>query len=175
MACALTSASQAQEASLYFNDSLAIDTSKYGMAEWRSKLSVAPSGSGAQAFIGVGSAWVGGPLNLAEYCGFLWNGSAALNFVWNDGGSNSGSTAAAQIGGSAIATDTTLFHEYRISWDNPADILFEVDGNRVNPVGAVAWAPGASSVLQLWTTVYKASGAVVATLTENRVSCFNTR
>jgi hypothetical protein len=169
VACALTSASQAQEASLYFNDSLSIDTSKFGMAEWRAKLSAAPSGAGAQAFLGVGSAWVGGPTSLAEYAGFLWDGSAALKFAWNDGGSNTGATAA------ALTTDTAGFHVYAVNWDNPADIVFTVDGNRVNPFGSVAWAPGASSVMQLWSTVYKAAGTVVATLTVDKIAAFNTR
>lgn len=176
MACTLLSTSEAEEASLYFNDSLQIDTTRNGCWEWRSLLSVAPSAAGVQAFLGLGTAWVGGPLNLARYMGFLWNGSGALSVVAKDGAGNTESIAAAPIGGSAITTDTTTQHYYRISWENQADIAFFVDGNRVNAVGSVPWAPtGTNGVFQPWHTVYKPSGTGVATLTMDKTEGFNGR
>ena len=55
----LTSASQAQEAALYFNDLLSFDVTKAGMVEFRAALAVLPTGV-AGAALGVGSAWVSG-------------------------------------------------------------------------------------------------------------------
>jgi len=176
VACTLTSASQAQEAALYWNDNLSINTltTSYGQVEFRAALSVAPA-SAAVAALGVGSAWVGGPLNLARYLLFAWNSSAALIISTKDGTGNTFSFAAAQAGGSAITTDTN-FHVYRIDWNNNSDVSFWVDGNRVNPTGSVIWAAtGTNAVLQPWASVYKASGTDVGTLTVDKVDIFNNR
>jgi hypothetical protein len=175
IAAALAATSEAEEASLYFNDSLCVDTTKLGQAEWRAALSVAPSAAGAQAFLGFGSAWVGGPQNLARYMGFGWSANGNL-LIWSkDGQGNTYSFAAAQIGGAAIASDTN-YHIFRIDWSNPADIAFFYDGNRVNAVGSVVWAAsGANAVLQPWTTAYKSAGAGVATLTVDKIDIFNAR
>ena len=173
--CALAANSEAEEASLYWNDSLSLDTSKNGMIEWRTQLAVAPSAAGVQAFVGVGSAWVGGPQNLARYFGFLWTANNSLLIVSKDGAGDTYSFAAAQIGGAAITTDTN-FHYYRISWENQADLAFFVDGNRVNTVGSVIWNPGASNaIFQPWHTVYKPSGTGVATINLDKLDAFNTR
>ena len=144
-------------------------------AEWRAALSVAPSAAGAQAFLGLGSAWVGGPQNLARYVGFGWSASGAL-LIWSkDGTGNTYSFAAAQIGGSAITSDTAQ-HLFRIDWSNNADVGFYYDGNRVNAVGSVVWAAtGANAVLQPWSTVYKPSGTGLATLTVDKIDVFNGR
>ncbi len=175
---ALAATSEAEEASLYFNDSLAIPTlgSSIGQAEWRSLLAVAPT-SGAQAFLGLGSAWVGGPLNLARYIGFLWNGSAGLSLVAKDGNGDTYSLTAAPIGGSAITTDTTLFHVYRVDWSNQSDVRFYVDGNPVNAPNTVIWNPSsaANGVLQPWHSVYKASGTGLATLNVDKIDVFTNR
>lgn len=174
IAATLAATSEAEEASLYFNDSLCVDTTKIGQAEWRAALSVAPSAAGVQAFVGLGSAWVGGPQNLARYMGFGWTANANL-LVWSKDGTNTYSIAAAQIGGSAIASDTG-FHIFRIDWSNPADVAFFYDGNRVNAVGSITWAAtGANAVLQPWATAYKPSGTGLATLTVDKIDIFNNR
>ena len=175
---ALTATSEAEESSLYANDILQYGTTgtTVGQVEWRSQLTVAPT-SGAQAFLGLGSAWVGSPLTLAIYMGFLWNGSAGLTLVLKDGNGHNYSINAAQIGGSAITTDTANYHVYRIDWSNPADIAFFVDANRVNAVNSMAWGPTstANGVLQPWHTVYKASGTGVATLQIDKIDIFSNR
>lgn len=175
VASTLLATSEAEEASLYFNDSLSVDTTKIGQAEWRAALSVAPSAAGAQAFLGLGSAWVGGPQNLTRYLGFGWSASGAL-LIWSkDGAGNTYSFAAAQIGGSAITSDTAQ-HLFRVDWSNNADVGFYYDGNRVNAVGSVVWAAtGANAVLQPWSTVYKSSGIGLATLTVDKIDVFNGR
>ena len=174
IAAALAATSEAEEGSLYFNDSLCVDTTKIGQAEWRAALQVAPSAAGAQAFLGLGSAWVGGPQNLARYMGFGWSANGNL-LVWSQDGTNTYSIAAAQIGGAAIVSDAN-FHIFRIDWSNHADIAFYYDGNRVNVVGSITWAAtGANAILQPWMTVYKPSGAGVATLNSDKIDVFNGR
>ena len=176
MQCALAATSEAEEASLYFNDSLVFNTLSVGQIEWRSQLAVIPTGV-AQAFLGVGTAWVGGPLNLARYMGFIWNSSGALYITTKDANGDTYSFAAAPIGGSAITTDAVLYHIYRIDWSNLSDVAFFVDGNRVNAVGSVIWNPSsaANGILQPWHTVYKASGTGVATLNVDKIDEFNNR
>jgi hypothetical protein len=172
VAAALTSASQAQEASLYFNDNLSFDPTKFGCCEFRAQLSVLPSAAGVQAAIGVGSAWVGGPQNLARYLMFGWTANGNL-LVWGLDGVQSAVSVAA-LG--ALVTDLNM-HVYRINWENDADIAFMVDGTRVNASGSVSWTAtsGANSVMQPWATVYKPSGAGVATLNVDKLDLFSSR
>ncbi|RBP03814.1 hypothetical protein DFR50_14262 [Roseiarcus fermentans] len=174
--CTLLATSEIEEASLYFNDSLSVDTTKIGQAEWRAALSVAPSLAGVQAAVGLGSAWVGGALpNQAVYMLFGWTANNAL-LIWSrDGQGNTYNFAAKPIGGSAIATDTNM-HLYRVDWSNPADIAFFVDGGRVNAVGSVVWAAtGGAAILQPWHTVYKTASAGLATLSIDKIDIFNGR
>ena len=176
IAAALTSTSEAEEAGLYWNDSLSFDVTKSGMIEYRAALSVLPTGV-AGAAIGLGSAWVsGGFLNLARYLGFGWSASGALLVIALDGVQTAVSVAAKQIGGSAITSDTNQ-HLFRIDWSNNSDIVFYYDGNRVNAVGSVTWTAtaGANSNMQPWVDVYKASGVGVGTLTVDKVDMFNMR
>jgi hypothetical protein len=172
----LTNTSQAQEAGLYWNDSLSLDVTKKGMIEFRAALAVLPTGF-AGAALGVGSAWVsGGFLSLARYLGFGWAASGALLVYALDGVQSAVSVAAAPIGGSAITSDTNQ-HYFRIDWTNNSDIAFYYDGNRVNAVGSVTWTAtaGANSNMQPWADVYKASGTGVGTLTVDKVDAFNGR
>jgi hypothetical protein len=175
MQSALAATSEAEEASLYFNDSLVVDTTKIGQAEWRAALAVLPSAAGVQAFVGLGSAWVGGPQNLTKYMGFGWTANGNL-LVWSkDGTGNTYSLSAAQPGGSAIVSDTAQ-HIFRIDWANGSDVVFYYDGNRVNTVGSVVWAAtGAAAILQPWSTVYKPSGTGVATLNVDKIDIFSGR
>lgn len=174
VACTLLATSEAEEASLYFNDSLCVDTTKIGQAEWRAALLVAPSAAGVQAALGLGSAWVGGPTNTARYMQFGWTANGNLLVQAKDG-TNTYSLPAAQIGAAAIASDANM-HVFRIDWSNPADVAFFYDGNRVNAVGSVAWAAtGANAVLQPWSTVYKPSGTGLATVTVDKIDIFNGR
>jgi hypothetical protein len=175
IAATLTSASQAQEAGLYFNDSLCFDVTKYGQWEARAALSVLPTGV-AGASLGVGSAWVsGGLLSAARYLAFGWAASGALLVTALDG-VQSAVSVAATIGGVAVTSDTAM-HVFRIDWNNAADIAFYYDGSRVNAAGSVTWTAtaGANSVMQPWADIYKASGAGVGTLTVDKIDVFSSR
>lgn len=175
MQCVLAATSEAEEASLYFNDFLCVDTTRTGQIEWRAALSVLPSAAGVQAFLGLGSAWVGGPQSLARYMGFGWTANGNL-LIWSkDGTGNTYSLSGAQIGGAAIVSDTNQ-HVFRIDWSNPLDIAFFYDGNRVDTVGSVVWAAtGANAILQPFHTVYKTSGTGVATISVDKIDIFNSR
>ena len=174
--CTLTSTSEAQEGSLYFDDFVVFDSSKIGVIEWRARLTALPTGV-ASAFVGVGSAWVGGPLNTARYSGFYWAGSGALKVVSKDGNGNTVNIAAT-VGGAAITTDITAIHTYRIEFGNGADVAFYVDGSRVNAAGSVVWNPSsaANGILQPFATVYKGSATTdVGTLTVQKIDVASVR
>ncbi len=176
VSCTLAATSEAEEAGLYWNDSLSFDMTKFGMVEWRAALSVLPTGV-AGAAIGVGSAWVSGGLpSFARYLAFGWAASGALRIYALDGVQGAVNLAAAPIGGSAITSDTNQ-HYFRIDWSNNADIVFYYDSNRVNAVGSVTWTAtaGANSIMQPWADVYKASGTGLATLTIDKIDMFNSR
>ncbi len=176
IAAALAATSEAEEALLAWNDALSYDVTREGMVEFRAALSVLPTGV-AGASIGAGSAWVsGGTLSFARYLAFGWAASGALLVTALDGVQGAVSLAAKQIGGAAITSDTAQ-HIFRIDWNNPSDIAFLYDGNRVNTAGSVTWTAtaGANSVMQPIVDVYKASGVGVATLTVDKVAMLNSR
>jgi hypothetical protein len=175
----LAATSEAEEGSLYFNDSLSITTGLvgYGVAEWRAALITAPSASGVQAALGIGSAWVGGPTNLAEYMLFLWSGSGALTIATNDGNGHTYSAAAAPDGGAAITSDAN-YHIFRIDWGDDGTgvnkLNFYYDGNIVVPLNTIKWAPS-SVIMQPWHTVYKPSGTGTARLSVDKIDIFTAR
>lgn len=176
ISCTLTATSEAEEAGLYWNDSLSFDMTKFGMIEWRAKLTVLPTGV-AGAALGLGSGWVsGGLLSFARYLAFGWAASGALRIYALDGVQSAVNVAAAQIGGTAITSDTNM-HLFRIDWSNQSDIAFYYDGNRVNALGSVTWTAtaGANSIMQPWADAYKASGVGVGTLTVDKIDMFNSR
>ena len=122
--------------------------------------------------------WFGRDLRLDDHPALAClEGRPALLVYALDGVQTAVSVAAKQIGGSAITTDTTNSHLYRIDWSNNSDIVFYVDGNRVNAVGSVTWTAtaGANSVMQPWAEVYKAAGTGVGTLTIDKIDMLNSR
>jgi hypothetical protein len=174
IALALAATSEKEDAVLYWNDNLAIDVTKVASFEARAALSVAPSAASVQMVMGLAAAWIDGPDNNTHYLEFGCTANANLLCRSQDG-TTQNSIAAAQIGGSAIALDTN-FHIFRISAENPADIAFYLDGNRVNAVGSIAYAAtGANAILQPYFAVYKPSGTGLATLTVDKLDIFSNR
>ena len=173
VAAALTSTSEAEEATLYWNDSLSIDTTKALNIEFRAAASVLPSLGGVLAAVGVASAWVSGLTGAARYAFFGLSGSGALLVQSKDGATNN--SFAATIGGAAVVVDTNM-HLFRISFENVNDVAFYYDDTRVNAVGSVTWAAsGANAILQPYAGVYKPSGVGVATMTIDKVDTFTNR
>lgn len=170
---ALTATSEKEDAVLYWNDSLAMDVTKFAVWEARAALTVPPSAAGVQVVFGLAGAWIDGPDNNAHYVEF---GCTANNnlLVRSQDGTTQNSIAASNSG-AAVSLDTN-FHTFRIACENTADIAFMVDGNRVNAVGSVAFAAtGTSAVLQPYMAVYKPSGTGLATLVIDKVDCWANR
>jgi hypothetical protein len=170
IACTLTSASQAQEASFYFNDNLSIDLTKRPIIDYRAALTVVPT-LVASAFVGNTQAWAsGGALSSARYLGFGFAGNGNL-VCYSKDGVNTYAVAAGFMSTptTAILVDTN-FHSFRIDASNTADVAFYYDGQRCNGFGTVTWgATAANSITQPFFSAAKASGAGVATLTVDKV------
>jgi hypothetical protein len=169
IACALTSAAQLQDAALYWNDSLSLDATKGLVWQTRAQLSVLPSAAGVQAVWGMQSAWIDGPNNAAEYIRFGATANGNILMTSFDGTT----TNTLATGVTVLATD---FHNYRIDVTDPTDVKFFIDGVQVSTTGQLKFAAtGAAAILQSYLSVYKPSGAGVATLTIDAVSCWNFR
>jgi len=155
---ALDATSEKQEASLYANDQLNWDLTKGAVWEGRIATSVLPSVTGVEMVFGLQSAWIDGPDNASFYARFQLNGSGLVNMQTKDG-----------VNTLSFSTGVTLvaaaFHIFRIDAADPTNIVFTIDGVRVNTTGQLSFAAtGASAVLQPYASVYKASGTGVGSL-----------
>lgn len=170
MALALTSTSEAQEATLYQNDQRTWDSTKTIIYQARAQLSVLPSASGVQAVFGLAGAWASGPLNIGTYIFFGCNGSGEL-FMY----SYDGTTTKAVDTGIALTVGT--FYQFRIEIDASGVLHFFVNGTEyTTSVSPVTWAAtGTPAILQLYQSVYKPSGAGVATLIVDSVEIWSPR
>jgi len=169
VACTLTSASQKQDAVLYWGDNLSLDCTKGLQFETRAQLSVLPSAAGAQAVWGLASVWIDGPQNNTCYLEFSAQANGAVLVTAFDGVT----TTSVASGVTVLATE---WHQYRIDASNIADVGFYIDGARVNAVGSVNFAAtGTLAVLQPYCAAYKASGTGVATLTLDYIRAWMNR
>lgn len=169
VACTLTSASQKQDAVLYWDDQRGLDITKGLVFEARVQLSVLPSTSGVQAVAGVASDWIDGPDNNTCYAQFQANGSGLLYFRAFDGTT----TTSVSTGVTVTASDWVTL---RIDASDITDVKFFVNGAQVSATGAVNFAAtGTLAVLQPYLGVYKASGTGVGTLTVDYVRCWQNR
>ena len=173
---ALVSTSEKEDAALYWNDNLSIDTTKKAQVEFRGALTVPPSLSGVQSVWGFSSAWIDGPDNATRLIEFGVSGSNALVLRMRDTGSLLTVAAAYQNNPSSQITLDTNFHVFRIDITNAADVAFWVDGQRVNAVNSFNFTTtGANAIMQPYFSVYKPSGAGLATLTIDKVDLWSQR
>jgi hypothetical protein len=163
IACALTAASQKQDAVLYWGDQKAIDVTKGAVFEARFKLSVLPSAAGVQAVIGLASDWIDGPDNNTCYLQIGATASGALLVRSFDG--------ATTISAAAGVTLTTAdWATIRIDCTDLTDVKMFVNGAQVTTNGQINFAAtGTLAVLQPYAAVYKPSGTGVGTLTVDYV------
>lgn len=169
VACALTSASQKQDAVLYWDDQRGLDITKGLVFETRVQLSVLPSTTGVQAVAGVASDWIDGPDSNTCYAQFQANGSGLLYFRAYDGAT----TTSVSTG---VTVTTSDWVTLRIDASDITDVKFFVNGAQVSATGAVNFAAtGTLAVLQPYLGVYKASGTGVGTLTVDYVRCWQNR
>lgn len=154
---ALDATSEKQEGTLYANDSLNWDLTKYASYESRAAASVLPTLL-AVAVFGLHSVWIDGPTNAAEYVQFSVAASGAVSMQCYDGTT----TANVATGVSLVAG---AFHIFRIDVSDPTNVRFFIDGIEYNTPGQIKFAAtGASAILQPYASVYKASGAGVGSL-----------
>lgn len=176
IALALDATSEKQEATLTWNDSLALDASKYLNFEARVALSVAPSATGVQAVFGLSTAWIDGPDNATQLIQFGCKANNNLSVRLTDKSGLVTTAAALLAQPSTQLTLDTNFHILRIDATSPADVKFFLDGARVNQPNSVAFTTtGSGAILQPYLSVYKPSGTGVATLTVDAVRAWNKR
>lgn len=159
IACALTSASEKQDALLYWGDQKGLDVTKGLIVEARFQLSVLPSAAGVQAVVGVASNWIDGPDNNTCYLQVGATANGALLVRSFDGTT----TKSVASGVTLLTTDWAIV---RIDATDPTDVKFYINGAQVSTTGLVNFAAtGTLAVLQPYMAAYKPSGTGVATLT----------
>jgi hypothetical protein len=173
MQLALAATSELEEATLYWNDNLAIDVTKGAVWECRAALTVPPSVAGAQVVLGLAAAWSNGPDTNAKYLEFGCTANANLLARSQDGTTQN--SIAAAVAGSPVALDTG-FHMFRIDCNDVTDVGFYFDGNRCNAKGSIGFAStGANAILQPYLSVYKTASASLGTLVLDKVDIWANR
>ena len=157
VALALDATSEKQEATLYANDQRNWDVTKNLSFESRAALSVLP-GLLVEVVFGLQAAWIDGPDNSAEYVRFQLLASGLVNMQTFDGTT----TLTAATGITLVAG---AFHIFRIDAADVTNIRFFIDGVEQSTAHFFSFAAtGASSVLQPYFSVYKASGTGLGTM-----------
>ena len=157
IALATDATSELQEATLYANDMLNWDMTKYASYETRAAMSVLPTVNNVAVF-GLHSAWINGPTAFAAYTHFSVGVGGLVSMQSYDGTN----TFNISTGVSLVAG---VFHAFRIDVTNPANVRFFIDGTEYNTPGQITFgATGSLAILQPYASVYKASGAGLSTL-----------
>jgi len=170
LSLALAATSEKEEATLTANDQLTWDTTKTIIYQSRLQLSVLPSAAGVEAVWGLSSAWIDGPDNGSYYIQFGCTANGALNMRVQDG-----------VSQRSVATGISLvagaFHVFRIDMDSAGVLHFFVDGIEYSTsLAPLTWgATGANALLQPYHSVYKPSGAGVATMLIDSIDLWNAR
>jgi hypothetical protein len=169
VACTLTSASQKQDAALYWGDQKGLDATKGLIFEARFKLSVLPSAAGVQAYVGVGSDWIDGIDNNTCYIQVCATANGALLVRSYDGVT----TVSAASGVTLLTTDWAIV---RIDASDLTDVSIFINGVKVTTSGQINFAAtGTLAVLQPLMGCYKPSGTGVATLLVDSVKAWSNR
>jgi hypothetical protein len=165
-ACAMTSASQAQTACLYWDDELGLAPAQGLVFEARVKLSVLPTLVGEIQF-GLAGAYNAVPDTVALSMFFDADGSGAINCATDDNSTDSGAIA------SGVTATAAQWKVYRIDCFDVTDIRFYIDGVRVASGTTFAYAD--ATALQPFFSCYKASGAGLGTIQIDYVRAWQKR
>lgn len=158
VACTLTSASQKQDAALYWGDQKGIDITRGIVFEGRIRMPVLPSAAEVQMAFGLFSDWIDGPDNNTCFVSVGALASGALNIKTFDGTT----TISASSGVTLTASDWAIV---RIDMTDLADVRVFIDGEQATATGQINFtATGTLAVLQPYAAMYKASGTGVGTL-----------
>ncbi|WP_377299678.1 hypothetical protein [Rhizobium sp. SGZ-381] len=169
ISCALTSASQKQDAGLYWGDQKGIDVTKGAVFEARIRLSVLPSATGVQAVAGLSSDWIDGPDNNTCYIQVQANGSGLLSVRSYDG-------VTATAVSSGVTLTTADWAIVRIDCTDVTDVSVFINGDKVTTSSQINFAAtGTLAVLQPYLGLYKASGTGVGTMLIDFVKIWQNR
>jgi hypothetical protein len=166
--CALTSASQKQDAGLYFADQLVFSALQNLVFETRLKVSTLPTDV-AEGVWGLTSAWADGPDAITYSAFFTADGSGEIFCETDDNATDASTTSGVTV----LNTETKI---YRIDFTDAATsgIRFYIDGALVKT--SAAWAANAAnSKLQPYLGMYKATGAGVGDITVDYVRIWQKR
>lgn len=167
--CALTSASQKQDAVAYFDDNKCFDVSKGLAWEARIKLAVLPSASGVQAVWGLANSWIDGPDSNTYYLQVGATANGTLLARSQDGVTQNSSS----LGVTLTTADWAIV---RVDAFDLTNVRFWVDGVDCTPSTAIAFAAtGANAILQPYFGVYKPSGTGVASLDVDYIRVWGNR
>lgn len=176
VAAALAATSEKEEATIYWNDGVAVDVTKKPQIEFRAALTVPPSAAGVQSVWGLSSAWIDGPDNATRLIEFGVTANNGLICRMTDTAGLVTKNAAYLYSASTQVALDTNFHIFRIDMTNIADIGFYVDGARVNAVNSFAFTTtGANAIMQPYASVYKPSGTGLATLQIDKIDVWSQR
>lgn len=173
---ALDSTSEAQEATLYFGDTLTFDLTNRAFFEALAAAQVVPSASGVEMVLGLMSTWISGPDNNTCFARFKCSGNGNVLCETFDGTTLSSNA-------SGVVLTAGQFHAFRIDATYaPATapgVRFWIDGTQLSFTAGNLFAAttggSPSSVLQPYLSVFKPSGAGVATLYADKVECWSNR
>lgn len=166
--CALTSASEKQNAELYHNDNQQFNVLYNLVFETRFKLTTLPTGN-AEAVLGMISAWADG-LDSATYSAFVTcDGSGEIICESDDNVTDASAT-------SGVTLTTSDWAIARIEYATSGEIKFFINGVRVAASTSFSWAASeANSKVQPITGLYKASGTGVGTMLVDYVKVWQNR
>ena len=170
MQLSIDTTSEKQEATFYQNDQKTWDSTKTLIYQARVSLPTLPSAAGVYAVWGLSAVWIDGPLNAAEYITFGCNGSGELYMYSFDG-----TTTKAVDTGLLLVAGT--YYQFRIEIDQAGVLHFFVNGTEYTTSAApVIWAAtGAGAILQLYSSVYKGSGAGQAAMNIDSIEIWSPR
>lgn len=159
VSCALTSASQAQDAVLYWGDQLGLDVTNGGIFEFRAQLDVLPT-TGVTCVAGLA-----GPHNLdkdtvANHAWFRWQANAT-GLVETDDTTNNNDDKA-----TGLTTVVDTYNIYRIDFSDLSSVKFYVDGVQVatSTTFDMSNLTAGEKIMQPYFSLDKASGTGVGTL-----------
>lgn len=155
-ACTLTSASEAQDATLYWDDQRQIDLDKAVIFQAYARLTVLPTLL-AIGHLGLADDYAAGFVGTTYNAGFTIAAGGVVSTNIDDN-----VTPVATASGITMAVNT--WYAFRIEALTKTDIRWFIDGRLVGVKGVYAGSAGANSVLQPFCGIGKASGAGVGTL-----------
>ena len=124
MACALTADNQAQVAHMSHGNERSFNLKKNAVVEWRARLSVVPTLASRVVF-GLAGDYGADPDAIDVSALFSLTGSAVVNCMTDDTGSDSGAIA------SGVTMTLNQWYVFRIDFGDLTNVLFYIDGANV--------------------------------------------